>query len=576
MVAGYRIERVLGTGGMGAVYLAANPTLPRHDALKVLSAELSRDPDFRARFIREADVASALDHPNIVAVYNRGQTENGELWIAMQYVDGTDAEAALRAGTMTAERAVRITAEVAKALDYAHRRDVVHRDVKPANFLLSGVIGPDERALLGDFGIARALGDVGLTATGSVLATVAYAAPEVLSGNRFDTRADIYSLGCTLFRLLTGANPFPGENGLAAVMMAHLQSPPPRVSSLLPALGAFDDVIACAMAKDPAARFSSAGEMAAAARAASRNSPWSPPAPAQRRPAIVTYPGAGNATSPWWRHDNPPGVPPVDSGRSRRRSAWLAGALAAAVVLAAGAVTAVTHARHGDPARSAADAGAGLAELPGSTAAPGPHQPDPSAGPAATDVAPARLRSILLTAAELPGGDTGEPLVLESDSGTLFNAADTIDAAQCVGAWAPAQQWTYADSGYTGVAGQVLRAMYQNVSEDGVIQAVLTFPSQGKAITSLQRQRDQWAICADKAVTMASAGEPAQAWDFGRPGITAGTTKIDIKLHDGTVVCQHGIGVRGNVLIDIRQCRPRGEGDVSALLNATANKVPRQ
>ncbi|MGB6206851.1 serine/threonine-protein kinase, partial [Mycobacterium sp.] len=199
VVAGYRIERLLGTGGMGAVYLAANPTLPRRDALKVLSAELSLDPDFRARFIREADVAASLDHPQIVSVYSRGHTDDGQLWIAMQFVDGTDADAALRAGAMTPQRAVHIIAEVAKALDFAHAHQVVHRDIKPANFLLSGTPGPGERVLLGDFGIARALDDVGLTATGSVVATVAYAAPEVLSGLRFDGRADIYSLGCTLF-----------------------------------------------------------------------------------------------------------------------------------------------------------------------------------------------------------------------------------------------------------------------------------------------------------------------------------------------------------------------------------------
>src|SRR5690348_11795456 len=177
--AGYRIERLLGAGGMGTVYLARDPDLPRSNALKVLSPELSRDPDFRARFIREADVASSLDHPNIVSIYRRGEFE-AQLWIAMQFVDGTDADAALRAGTMTPARAVHIVTEVGKALDYAHQRGVVHRDIKPANFLLSGTVGPDERVLLGDFGIARALDDVGLTGTGSVTTTVAYAAPEVL------------------------------------------------------------------------------------------------------------------------------------------------------------------------------------------------------------------------------------------------------------------------------------------------------------------------------------------------------------------------------------------------------------
>ncbi|AIH39011.1 serine/threonine protein kinase, partial [Mycobacterium tuberculosis] len=212
--AGYRIERMLGAGGMGTVYLARNPDLPRSEALKVLAAELSRDLDFRARFVREADVAAGLDHPNIVAVHQRGQFE-GRLWIAMQFVDGGNAEDALRAATMTTARAVYVIGEVAKALDYAHQQGVIHRDIKPANFLLSRAAGGDERVLLSDFGIARALGDTGLTSTGSVLATLAYAAPEVLAGQGFDGRADLYSLGCALFRLLTGEAPFAAAAGAA-------------------------------------------------------------------------------------------------------------------------------------------------------------------------------------------------------------------------------------------------------------------------------------------------------------------------------------------------------------------------
>src|SRR5271156_2988156 len=142
-VAGYRIERLLGVGGMGAVYVVANPELPRRDALKVLSAELSHNDEFRARFVREADIASMLDHPNIVSIYRRGQTEDGLLWIAMQLVDGTDADAALKAGLMTPARAVYVVGEVAKALDFAHAHQVVHRDIKPANFLLSGPVGEE-------------------------------------------------------------------------------------------------------------------------------------------------------------------------------------------------------------------------------------------------------------------------------------------------------------------------------------------------------------------------------------------------------------------------------------------------
>ncbi|BDE11396.1 hypothetical protein MKCMC460_02560 [Mycobacterium sp. 20KCMC460] len=269
MVAGYRVERVLGTGGMGEVYLVADPNLPRHAALKVLPVALSGNPEFRARFLREADIAARLDHPNIVSIYDRGQTEHGQLWIAMQFVDGTDAAHALRAGTMTPARAVHIVGEVAKALDYAHQRGVVHRDVKPANFLLSGPAGPDERVLLADFGIARALGETGLTGTGAGMVTLSYAAPEVIAGGHVDARADLYSLGCSLFQLLCGTPPFARDGGVAAVVAAHLHAPPPRVGERVPGLPPeLDAVIATALAKDPAQRFGSARQLAAAAAAA--------------------------------------------------------------------------------------------------------------------------------------------------------------------------------------------------------------------------------------------------------------------------------------------------------------------
>lgn len=287
MVAGYRIERVLGTGGMGTVYLAKNPILPRHDALKVLGAELSRDPDFCDRFVREADIASVLDHPNIVSIYTRGETDDGQLWIAMQFVPGTDAEAALRAGSMTPSRAIRIVGEVAKALDYAHQRNVVHHDVKPANFLLSKEVGEDEKVLLGDFGVARALDDVGVSVDGSLMATLAYAAPEVISGGQIDGRADLYSLACTLFRMLTGKKPFFEAHDMAEVMQAHLHQEPPRISQHLSWLAPhLDRVIAKALAKDPAQRFQSARQFANAADAALREDmppvAQAPPGPGPR------------------------------------------------------------------------------------------------------------------------------------------------------------------------------------------------------------------------------------------------------------------------------------------------------
>lgn len=211
--AGYEIERPLGVGGMGAVYLARHPNLPKLVALKLLALVMTDDDDVRARFLREADHVARLDHPNIVAVYDRGE-QDGQLWIAMQYIDGSDAAAALRQGPLPPARAVRIITETAKALDFAHNADVLHRDVKPANILLAPpTAGEPERVLLADFGIAKALGDrAGLTATGMFYGSLQYAAPEQLDPSiTLDARVDEYSLGCTLYHLLTGAPPYTGH-----------------------------------------------------------------------------------------------------------------------------------------------------------------------------------------------------------------------------------------------------------------------------------------------------------------------------------------------------------------------------
>jgi serine/threonine-protein kinase len=314
IIGGYRIERVIGSGLMGTIYLAQSPDLPRHEALKMLNRDLLHDQTMRARFLREADVGAQLSHPNIVAVYRRGATPEGGLWIAMQYIDGTDADTTLRQGLMTPARAVHIVGEIAKALDYAHDKGVVHRDVKPGNFLLSGAPGRDERVFLGDFGIAHAGKDDHTDTEGPILATVAYTAPEVLKRQPVDGRADLYALGCSLFRMLTGSLPFPHQGDTEAVIRSHLEAPPPKVTAVAPGLpSAFDDIIAKALAKDPADRFQSGYQFASAAVAALRPAPPRPAPAAPMKTLAPQQAAAGRPpTSPGPTLPGPPlpGPPP--------------------------------------------------------------------------------------------------------------------------------------------------------------------------------------------------------------------------------------------------------------------------
>ncbi|MEV0293443.1 serine/threonine-protein kinase [Nocardia sp. NPDC050710] len=265
--AGYGIERLLGVGGMGEVYLAQDRDLPRMVALKLLSRAMTGDADIRRRFLHEAEIAARLSHPNIVTVYARGQ-EDDQLWMAMQYIDGTDVAEVLRNGPLHPEQAVRVVSETAKALDHAHNSGILHRDVKPANILLgrSGL----EQVFLADFGIAKALDQVtNLTRTGELHASFQYAAPEQMDVNvEIDRRADVYALGCTLYHMLTGAYPYPG-NTAAQLIHGHLNQPVPLPSHQIPSVPtAFDNVIAIALAKDRNYRFASCGELASAAEQA--------------------------------------------------------------------------------------------------------------------------------------------------------------------------------------------------------------------------------------------------------------------------------------------------------------------
>jgi Protein kinase domain/TPM domain len=263
--AGYTIIRRLGSGGMGHVYLAQHPRLPRRDALKVLPAELTANDEFRQRFNREADLAASLYNEHIVGIHDRGEYE-GQLWISMDYVEGTDAAKLLRSrypSGMPKADVIEIISAVADALDYAHSRGLLHRDVKPANILLTDA-SPRRRILLADFGIARELGDIsGLTATNMLVGTTAYCAPEQLQGSDLDGRADQYALGCTAFDLLAGSAPFQHSNP-AVVITQHLSAPPPHISERRPELANLDGPIAKALAKKPDDRYPTCADFAAA------------------------------------------------------------------------------------------------------------------------------------------------------------------------------------------------------------------------------------------------------------------------------------------------------------------------
>ncbi|BBZ09375.1 serine/threonine-protein kinase PknF [Mycolicibacterium doricum] len=257
VIAGYTILRSLGHGGMGEVYLAQHPRLPRQDALKVLTAAVSADGEYRQRFQREADIAATLWHPHIVSVHDRGDFE-GLLWISMEFVQGTDAARLLAerySNGMPPDVVVRIITAVASALDHAHERGLYHRDVKPANILIANPGSPDERAMLADFGIAHQAGDAsGLTGTNMTVGTVAYAAPEQLRGDHIDGRADQYALAATTYELLTGTPPFTHSNP-AVVISAHLTADPPAIGTVRPELSSLGPVFDRALAKSPDKRF---------------------------------------------------------------------------------------------------------------------------------------------------------------------------------------------------------------------------------------------------------------------------------------------------------------------------------
>lgn len=331
--AGYRIAGELGRGGMGVVYRAVHPRLPSKTvALKVFDSARGGPRGLRL-FGREADLACGLAHPNIVRINDRGDSGDGLSWIEMEYIDGIDATEVLRREPtgLDPDRAVRLISDAAAGIDHAHRHKVVHRDIKPSNLLVSTADGV-ERLLVADFGIARSLDDEAtVTGGGQREYSPHYVAPERFLSSVPDHRSDIYSLGATLFQLLTGSFPYPNR-GERELIHAHRHDPVPVPSKLRPDLPvAFDTVIARAMAKDPRDRYQSCAELAGAARAVlSGAEPVVPPPPdpGDSRPAA-----AGPAD---WDTGTETVVSQSDTAHKRRSRLRTAALLCAAILTLAG------------------------------------------------------------------------------------------------------------------------------------------------------------------------------------------------------------------------------------------------
>ena len=295
VIAGYRIEERIGRGGMGVVYRAEHLNLQRRAAVKIIAPDLAESVGFRERFTREARIAAALQHPNIVTVYDAGEVE-GLLYLAMQYIEGEDLAAILRRdGRLRPYRAIDVCRQVASALDAAHAMGLIHRDVKPANVLIEG-----RNAFLTDFGLTKRVEGTHaqLTRAGDVVGTIHYVAPEQIEGRRVSARSDVYSLGCLLYHCLAGQVPFALETDVA-VIYAHLSEQPPKLSELRPELPeGLDAVMAKALDKSPDRRFPSCGDTISAARAvidaAGPLSETIPPRPSQV-PAAAPTPEIRNA-----------------------------------------------------------------------------------------------------------------------------------------------------------------------------------------------------------------------------------------------------------------------------------------
>lgn len=560
MFAGFAILRQLGSGGMGEVYLVDHPRLPRREALKILPVALTSDEEFRQRFNREADIAAELWHPHIVAVHDRGEAD-GQLWITMDFVEGTDAAALVRdsyPSGLPTDFAAEIVTAVADALDYAHERGLLHRDVKPANILLSesGGSAQRRRILLSDFGIARRMDDnSGLTATNMTVGSLAYAPPEQLMGASLDGRTDQYALAATAFQLLTGKPPFDNSNA-AVVISSHLSSPPPRMADRRPDLSHLDPVISKAMAKGPADRYPTCRDFAAALSGLIEATPQVDHATMVAAPAAEAFAGQPTQQAAAAPSAPPapgaPAPPPADAKPRGRNRIWLVPAAIAAVLLVVGGVVVVPRLMQS----GTDEASAPTAAAPAASAAPGE-----ASSPL---VQPAAVGGLLLTPEQV-SKIVGETLQESSASSAPFDASGDFDRPECTAAIYPLEARMYDPSGSTAARQSLFAPPEGSPSNHIVDQSVALLPSAERAVAFRADSQREWQACARVPLTVTGEGSTV------RPTLADVHMRGDLLIQDRTVTgdtapgqrCQHTLGVWSNVVAEAVVCNDTDIGDES-------------
>jgi serine/threonine protein kinase len=535
----YRLIELLGRGGMGEVWRAQDTAIDRVVALKVLLPHYAQDRTFNQRFRREARAAARLDDPHVVPIYDVGEQE-GRLYVTMRLIKGRDLQALIDDGPLEPKRAVAIIDQVATALDAAHRVQLVHRDIKPSNILITD----NDFTYLIDFGIARAIGETGLTSTGFTLGTWSYMAPERFRDGQVGPSSDIYALACVLYQCVTAQLPFPGTT-FEQVAMGHMNDPPPKPSAQHPGIpAAMDDVIKTGLAKDPGRRYQTALELAASARSAVTD----PEATTQFDVVDVEKER---------RSKNPPKSLANRLGVSKG-TAVMAITFAALLVVVLVGVIASLHIKHESPRPTPQM----TSDAPRETSGPAASAP-----PSPPVVLGSAVDSILLSTAEVNQIVGTSSMRLEaSQYGMSENAGGLgVKPAECAGVVHGSDRTVWVDTGFEAMRDQTYTQEYPGVPDSAGVtpyqieQVVVVFPGAEQAQAVLASSQRQWQSCAGGTVSTVynGIGESTRGYILGavqRQGDVMSVSMASYSDENGADACQQVLGVRINVIVRTGTC----------------------